>query len=487
MSWLVWLSQPLLGQSMTGNSLAQLINRHDSLLFSVGFNSCNIPVFQQLVSTNFEFYHDQAGSTLSKEAFIQGIQNNVCGLSYKARRELTPGSTAVYPLTKNGTLYGAVQTGRHRFYATEPGKPAYLTSSAQFTHVWQLENGEWKLIRGLSYDHQENVATSPPNFDNSAAVEAWLRVNKVPALALGYIQGGQLQAIQGYGELAKGKPAVYNSLFNTASLTKMVTTMLVLRLVNAGQWRLDEPLAKYWSDPDLKTDRRRSQLTTRHVLTQQSGFPNWRWQLPTKKLVFIADPGTRYGYSGEGFEYLRRALEAKFHQPMTQLAQQWLFTPLAMTDSHLTWDDTLDESRFAVPHDTAGRVLNFPRNRVANGADLLKTTIADYAKLLLAAGKQQGLSRSLGQQMVAPTTKTEKAHRSIGLGWFIYDQLGEGEYAISHGGDDPGAHSICFYLPQSGQGVIIFTNSDNGPNLYADIIRSFLKAKGQKIIDIELH
>jgi len=64
--------------------------------------------------------------------------------------------------------------------------------------------------------------------------------------------------------------------------------------------------------------------------------------------------------------------------------------------------------------------------------------------------------------------------------------LGDGEYAISHGGDDPGAHSICFLLPKSGQGIIIYTNSDNGPKLYTDILKAYLKDKGQAIIDIEM-
>ncbi|WP_299285733.1 class A beta-lactamase-related serine hydrolase, partial [uncultured Mucilaginibacter sp.] len=466
------------------SALYQTLKKQDSLLFDVGFNTCNLPAFEMLVSDNFEFYHDQAGMMLTKAAFINSVKNNVCGLSYKASRVLEPGSIDVYPLEKNGVMYGAIQTGVHRFYALEPGKPLYFTSRAKFSNVWKIENGQWKLIRSLSYDHQETEAGTP-KLEDVAGVEAWLKQNKVPALALGLISNGKLQEIKVYGELDKGRPASYNSIFNVASLTKTVTTMLTLRLVSAGKWSLDEPLYKYWTDPDVKADPRSKILTTRHILTQQSGFPNWRWQLKDKKLAFQSDPGTKYEYSGEGFEYLRRALEAKFYKPLNQLADEIIFKPLGMTDSHFTWDARIDESRFAVPHDTSGKAMPIEKNTVPSGADQLKTTIADYGKFMLAAANHEGISEDIARQMISHNTKT-KDGRYIGLSWFIYAPLGDGEYAISHGGDDPGAHSICFLLPKSGRGIIIFTNSENGTKLYLDLIKAYLKEKGQTIIDIEL-
>jgi len=265
--------QAVQAQFSTSSSLYQTIRKQDSLLFDAGFNKCSIPVFDTLVSDNFEFYHDQAGMMLSKAAFINSVKNNVCSLNYKASRVLEPGSMQVYPLEKNGVLYGAIETGIHRFYALEPGKPLYFTSRAKFSNVWKLENSEWRLIRGLSYDHQD-TESGAPNLENVDNVEAWIKLNKVPALAVGVIDHGKLQQIKVYGELDKGRPAAYNSIFNVASLTKTVTTMITLRLVTEGKWNLDEPLHKYWTDPDIQADPKSKSLTTRHILTQQSGFPN---------------------------------------------------------------------------------------------------------------------------------------------------------------------------------------------------------------------
>ncbi len=52
-----------------------------------------------------------------------------------------------------GTVYAVLQIGKHQFFANEEGKEEYFTSVADFSHLWILENGKWKLKRVLSYNH----------------------------------------------------------------------------------------------------------------------------------------------------------------------------------------------------------------------------------------------------------------------------------------------------------------------------------------------
>lgn len=152
--WFLCLSLTSFSQVEEPSGLFKTLWEKDSLLFTVGFNTCDLSQFEALVGDDFEFYHDQAGVTSTKRAFIEGIETGLCKLDYKARRELVPNSMEVHPLAKGGVLYGAVQTGEHRFYALEKDKPEYLTSTARFTHLWLIENGAWKLSRGLSYNHR---------------------------------------------------------------------------------------------------------------------------------------------------------------------------------------------------------------------------------------------------------------------------------------------------------------------------------------------
>ncbi len=141
-------------QEAAQSELFQTLYEKDSLMFNVGFNTCDIRQFRELVSEDLEFYHDQSGVMDSKAAFIKNTEEGLCNMDYKARRELVEGSLRVFPLYDQGKLYGAVQEGEHHFYAVYEGKEDQLTSTAKFTHLWLLEDGEWQLSRVLSYDHR---------------------------------------------------------------------------------------------------------------------------------------------------------------------------------------------------------------------------------------------------------------------------------------------------------------------------------------------
>ncbi len=151
----LFLTSVLSAQVEQNSELYQTLSKKDSLLFDATFgNNCDLEQLADLLSKDFEFYHDQSGMTPSKEVFIASVREGLCKLDYKARRELVKGSLEVYPLHNNGKLYGAIQKGEHRFYAKYEGREERLTSIAKFTHVWLLEEKTWRLSKGLSYDHQ---------------------------------------------------------------------------------------------------------------------------------------------------------------------------------------------------------------------------------------------------------------------------------------------------------------------------------------------
>src|SRR5215212_160699 len=183
------------------------------------------------------------------------------------------------------------------------------------------------------------VANVPARrLDDVDQIEKLMKENNIPALGIGIIRDGKLKRIEVFGELRKNEPAPFNAIFNVASLTKPIVAMLALKLASAGKWNLDEPLDSYWIDPDIKDDPRHKKLTTRLVLSHQTGFPNWRLLTKSKKLEFGFEPGTKYQYSGEGFEYLRKALERKFKRPLEELASDLVFKPLQMRDTRFVWD-----------------------------------------------------------------------------------------------------------------------------------------------------
>lgn len=475
-----------LSQEDKNSELYKTIMSKDSLLFNIGFNTCDIKQFEELLTEDFEFFHDK-DSISNKTRFLYNLKNGLCisPVTFKSRRELVDGSTEIYPLYKKGILYGAIQMGSHRFYETSAGKPEQFGSIAKFTHVWLLINKAWKLSRSLSYDHQ--IVSSSTNksslFDNDDETEKWLKENKVPALGIGIITDGKLKQIKVFGELKKDVTAPYNTIWNVASLTKPVTAIVTLKLVSLGKWDLDEPLYKYWTDPDIANDPNTKLLTTRIILSHQTGFPNWRNMNESKKLDFKFKPGTKYQYSGEGFEYLRRALEKKFHKTLDQLASELIFEPLKMTDTKFVWNDKADNSRFAIGYDNKGNAHEPTKNKTANAADDLLTTIEDYGTFLCSVMNSDGLSKKVFDDMNSHQVTTKK-DKYFGLGFEIYD-LGNGNYALSHGGADKGVQTIFLLLPKTKQGLLIFTNVDDGYKVYEKIVAHYLGENGRKIIDIE--
>jgi hypothetical protein len=127
------------------------------------YNHCDLAALRAMNSDDLEFYHDTGGVMHGKAAFDQAMSQNICGNpAVHVRREAIPGTVLAFPLTSNGTLYGAVIEGRHRFYDTAPGKSDVPSGQARFTSLYLLEDGAWKMARVLSYDHTPAQPASLP-------------------------------------------------------------------------------------------------------------------------------------------------------------------------------------------------------------------------------------------------------------------------------------------------------------------------------------
>lgn len=454
------------------------LKKQDSLFFERGFNNCDIAYLEKSVDDNLKFYHDFGGFQ-DKKLFIERTKKNICGNpNQKPIRKVIENSLEVFPLYNNGELYGAIQTGEHQFYIREKDKKDALGGQAKFTSVWTKKDGNWIMSDVLSYNHGD-----PNKSKLTDNLQQLLNDNNIPTLGLGIIEDGKLTEVKVYGTLDGKTTAPYNSLFNVASLTKPVTAMTVLRLVSLGKWDLDEPLDKYWVDPDIAKDTRHKKLTTRIILSHQTGFPNWRWQKIDKKLSFEFDPGTKYQYSGEGYEYLRKAIEKKFNKSLEDLAKELVFKPLNMNNTSYLWNEKIDAERIVIGYDKNGKPYDIVKNKTASAADDLVTSVEDYSKFLVSVMNNDLLSKRVFEEMKTKQVKT-KEDKFFGLGFEIYD-LGNNEIALSHGGTDKGVNTIVFILPKTKQGLVIFTNVDDGYKIYEPIINYYFGNIGKKIVEIE--
>ena len=330
-------------------------------------------------------------------------------------------------------------------------------------------------------DHRLNGVAQPGvNLPDDSVLNALMQKHKVPALGIGTIENEKLKTTKVLGELKAGVPAPVNTIFQVASLTKPIVEITTLRLVSKGLWSLDEPLYHYWIDPDVMNDPRNKLLTTRHVLAHQTGFVNWRWLHSTGKLAFDFEPGTKTQYSGEGLEYLKHALETKFKIPLAAIVDKYLFKPDGMHETRFFWDDSIKEERYAVAHNRDEKPYEIRKNKETSAADLLMTSIHDYTLFGRNVLKKKGLSEKVWQDMIRIQGKNQNS--KFGLGWEVFNELKNGEFALIHSGSDPGVRTVIILLPKSERGLVIFTNSDNGMALILDIIKNSLDV-GNELIE----
>jgi CubicO group peptidase (beta-lactamase class C family) len=315
----------------------------------------------------------------------------------------------------------------------------------------------------------QGVVTCPKD-----SLKAWMQLYHVPAVGIGIIENGKIKSIEVYGNIRPNVKGPINTIWNIASMTKPVTALTALKLADKGLLNIDEPLSDWYVNPDIKDNAWTKELTTRIMLSHQSGFLNWPRMEPDKKLKFHFEPGHGWHYSGMGYEYLRIALENKFHKSLQQLAQEEVFGPLDMKNTHLGWTDGIDSNRFAWGYDTLGVQQTFLYKQV-NAADWMLTTVADYCKFALYVMKGGGLSSNMYREMTRiqahfDTTAARK-NDGMGLGWQVILGLNNGEFALTHDGNDPGIATTGLLLPKSGRGIIIFTNGDLGDKLYSKILK----------------
>lgn len=241
----------------------------------------------------------------------------------------------------------------------------------------------------------------------AAAAHAAMADTGAKGLAIAVIDGGKVRSVQAFGlRNANGDPLTADTVMYGASLTKVVFSYYVMMLVDAGKLDLDTPIAAILPRPlpeygnleshgnwgDLKDDARWRTITPRIILNHATGFANFSFLEPDGKLRIHFDPGSRYGYSGEGIILLQFVLERGLGIDVEADMQRRLFRPLGLTKTGLVWQPawranladgwTVDGK--VEPHDERERV------RVAGSMD---TTIADLARLTAGMARGWGLSR----------------------------------------------------------------------------------------------
>ena len=330
-------------------------------------------------------------------------------------------------------------------------------------------------------------------------VRALMRRENVQGLALAVIDRGRVVRVRAYGNRnAAREPLTPQTVMYGASLTKAAFAYMLLQLVDEGKLDLDAPLGRllpqalplYNSRPydfsDLADDARWRRLTPRILLLHASGFANFRWLEPDKKLRIHFEPGSRYGYSGEGFYLLQLVLERGLGLDAGAEMQRRVFDRFGMRNTGMRWrpdfaDNLADGYTIAgelVPHDQRGRV---------SAAGSMDTTIEDQALLWAGIMRGEGLSAAARAMLVEPRlpitsssqfptlTAPEAAGPPLlaaGLGVVTFaDRTGP---AWFKGGHDESTGNMVLCLEAGQRCVVLLANDVRAERIFPELARRVL-------------
>ena len=302
----------------------------------------------------------------------------------------------------------------------------------------------------------------------------------VPGASLAIIRGGRIAEVVSCGVRHSRSPLSVdeNTVFDAASLSKPIFAQVVLQLVDQGQLTLDtllvDQLAGY-----IANDPRASSISVAHALSHSSGLPNWRSLEHPLRTYF--SPGERFSYSGEGFLYLQRVVEAVTGEPLEGLAQKLVFEPLGMTRSSFVWERRFEANR-AYGHDVFGTPALGNKPGEANAAWSLQTCAVDYARFLIGALEGTRLRPATTQLALAPRIQVK--HRGIeslglsevattGVAWGLGWGLEPGAGTFFHWGANGPFTAFTIGSLQDRSAFVIFTNGASGLSIMPEIVAQF--------------
>jgi CubicO group peptidase (beta-lactamase class C family) len=322
-----------------------------------------------------------------------------------------------------------------------------------------------------------------------------MRLFHCPGLSIAVIQDFKVQWVKAYGvmDVKTNSPVQTDTLFQAASISKPITAMAALHLVQEGRFSMDQDINKIlksWHVPE-STWTRDQPVTPRSLFSHTSGaddgwgFPGYApgAPLPTPGQVlngqspsvlgaikFVRPPYTGSKYSGGGVLIMQIALTDLTGQPFEQIMQSDVLKPLGMSNS--TYQQPLPENlttRAAQAHDESGKAMDAPWHVYPEQAAAgLWTTPSDLAKVAIelqrairgAAGTV--LNEDIAREMISP----------VGVGPFAVgfeiEKKGEGWY-FDHGGGNWGFRCHLLAHVRKGYGVVIMTNSDSGMRVIEEI------------------
>ena len=326
----------------------------------------------------------------------------------------------------------------------------------------------------------------------TASLEERLEFHNVPALSVAVLNDGHIEWAKAYGmaDVANGTPASPTTLFQAASISKPVAATAALTLVQEGRLTLDQDVNEVlmsWKVPDNRhtaTER----VTLRRLVTHTGGltvhgFPGYSREDQMPTTIEVLDgagntapirvdttPGSIWRYSGGGYTVMQLLVADVTGGSFPEVLSERVLAPFGMTVS--TYEQPLPEARHteaATAYRGDGSAVEYKWHVYPEMAAAgMWTTPSDLARFALGIldayhGRSDAvLSQEMARAMLTPGMNNHGLGPSIRADGTMF----------GHGGSNEGFRCQLYAFIESGDGVAVMTNSDNGGILNREVIQT---------------
>lgn len=343
-----------------------------------------------------------------------------------------------------------------------------------------------------------------------------------------YISNGELTWVGSYGvKTFQTNDRVNDStLFMTASISKPVTALALMKLYDQGKLNLDDDINDYLPFEVRNPNFPDAEITFRMLLSHVSSIRD-HWPIleidytidhggdspvsledflrsylveggtyyNPEKNFYAAAPGTQEKYSNVGFDLIGYLVGRISGQPFNEYMREKVFLPLKMNNTYWFLSE-IPHDNIATPHNMPYKETDFKGTQILKHfgypgypSGQLRTTVRDYAqylKMMVNEGMVEGKS-FLSKQTIDEflTVQYPEADKWQALSW-NYNEFENFVYNIimprrpSHTGLDPGMNSVVSFDPIEKTGVLIISNSPtttfwSEKIIYLDMVRKLFK------------
>lgn len=305
----------------------------------------------------------------------------------------------------------------------------------------------------------------------------------IPGLSMVVFNQDEISHYVTKGKADKEKDISVNekTIFEGASLSKPLFAYFVTKYVDKGLLELDRPLYQYLPYQDIEQDERYKKITARMVLSHTSGFPNWRSD-NGGELFISFEPGSRYQYSGEGFQYLSKVLAHLLNTDdlgLERAFQKEVASTLGLKSTKFLQDEN-NLSKKAQPYKNGKRVQGKYANDTFGAAFSVHSEAKDFSIWLRALLNREGLSNESFTELFRDQVEINE-NNSTTLNGATAWTLGFGKYELGddifygHGGNNFG-YTSGFFIDRKNQfGAVIFTNADQVSDFVINAFRFLIE------------